>query len=208
MEGSKPSEKGKPSFELQNTCCDFFCSVYTLSSNFTSLKRVFKKKKKSLYLGCFLFKNVLWWWQQWPSKSQMFLEQLYSFNVWVLIFSEKVLPCFIGTVVFVSRQYEPLKALSHYRRGEKNGRGIFQWFFKQPFLLITNARLKKNYKTKQNKNQLTKQPKKKSLQIINNSKTIHSLPRKETAHPKVGRGRVLFFVLTRYELWPLQRDVK
>lgn len=60
MEGSKPSEKGKPSFELQNTCCDFFCSVYTLSSNFTSLKRVFKKKKKSLYLGCFLFKNVLW----------------------------------------------------------------------------------------------------------------------------------------------------
>lgn len=68
--------------------------------------------------------------------------------------------------------------------------------FKQPFLLITHARLKKNYKTKQTKP--TNQPNKKKQSP--NYKQLHSLPRKETAHPKVGRGRVLFFVLTRYEL--------
>lgn len=107
----------------------FFCSVYTLSSNFTSLKRVFKKKKKSLYLGCFLFKNVLWWWQQWPSKSQMFLEQLYSFNVWVLIFSEKVLPCFIGNSRFCFKTVRTPQSSESLQEGGEKWKGDISMIF-------------------------------------------------------------------------------
>lgn len=56
-----------------------FCSVYTLSSNFTSLKRVFKKKKKSHFIWAAFCSRMSRGDETVtnPSKSQMFLEQLY-----------------------------------------------------------------------------------------------------------------------------------